>query len=251
VNRRQFLAATGIVGSLGLVRTSRGGGKRALSVLVWCSERAASYDGVESRVAGYLDRALGAVRDDVEVVAGGRPIPLEAEGGATLMEVRWPGMVLSGGAGHGPVDRTGDLNVLITDGDPRGWPAGYGMRGIAAVGGARLLSAMPPADDTPPVVPYSAPAAIAQLVLHECGHALGLEHAHGRVAYDGDAVVVSPMIGGYAWADDERRRRYLPDDGNVCGGPILPAGDRRRLLGLEYGPCARATLERYRPGVLP
>ena len=251
MNRRQFLAATGLVGSLGLAGSGRGSEQRSLSAVVWFSERAARHDGVESRATGYLGAALGAVRDDVDVHVGDRPISLETEGGAGLMQVGWPKMVLSGVAGQGPIDRTGDLNLLITDGDPGGWPAGYGMRGIAAVGGARLLAAMPPPEETPPVVPYSAPAVIAQLVLHECGHALGLEHAHGSVTHDGAAAVVSPMVGGYAWADEDVRRRHLPDDGNACGEPIGSVVNRRRLLGLEYGPCATGALERYRPGVLP
>ena len=251
MNRRQFLAATGLVGSLGLVGAGRGSGERGLSAVVWFSERAAGYDGVESRATGYLGAALRAVRDDVQVDVGDRPIPLDEEDGTRLMEVEWPKMVLSGVAGRGPVDRTGDLNLLVTDGDPSASPAGYGMRGIATVCGARPLASMPPAERTPPVVPYSAPAVITQLLLHECGHALGLEHAHGRLTNEGNAAVVSPMVGGYAWADEDLRRRQLPDDANVCGEPIGGVVNRRPLLGLEYGPCARAALERFRPGVLP
>lgn len=251
MKRRQFLAATGLVGSLGLVGAGRGGGERPLRVVVWLSERAAERDGVRPRATGYLEAALGRARDDVEVSVGDRTIPLASEGGARLMEVEWPKTVLAGAAGRGPARPVGDVNLLVTDGDPAGRPAGYGMRGIAAVGGARLLAAMAPPERSPPVVPYSAPAAITQLLLHECGHALGLAHEHGALTGEGDAVVASPMIGGYPWAEEGLRRRHLPEDANACGEALAPVANRRRLVGLEYGPCAAGAIRRYRPGVLP
>lgn len=251
MNRRRFLAGTGLVGSLGLAVASRVDVERPLSVRVWLSERAAAHDGVGSCVSGYLERALGGALDRVAVAVADRPIALDAEDGAGLMEVDWPRMVIAGAIRSGPVRPTADVNLLVTDGDPSGTPAGYGMHRIATVGGARLLAAMPPAEETPPVVPYSAPAAITQLLLHECGHALGLDHRHGFATIREGVLVASPMVGGYAWADADVKRRHLPWETNRCGEPIQSGVNRRRALSLEYGPCAGRAIRRHRPGVLP
>lgn len=94
------------------------------------------------------------------------------------MSRTWPHMVLRGAIRGGIVDGLADVNLLVTDGDPSVEPAGYGMRSIAAITGARYLAAMSQVDSTPYDVDYSPPAAIAQLLLHDCGHAVGLEHRH-------------------------------------------------------------------------
>lgn len=157
MNRRRFLVATGVGGSLGLLGAGGRYRERPPTVAVWSSERAARYDALGERATGYLGAALGGLYGEVDLDLRERAIALESEQGTRLVEVEWPRMVPAGGFGTGPVRPVGEVNLLVTDGDPGRAPAGYGMRSIAAVSGARFLAAMSPADGTPPVVPYSAP----------------------------------------------------------------------------------------------
>lgn len=251
VKRRTFLGSLGLVGSIGVEAAARSKRATPLRVVVWFSERATRYDGLRTRITGYLERALAPTNVGVRVSFGDRPIPLDEEQGADLMAVEWPRRVLTGTLGLGSIGVTGDVTLLITDGDPSSRPAGYGMSAVAAMTGARLLAKMPPPDETPTVVPPTGPAVITQLLLHECGHALGLGHRHGTVTVSGDEVIASPMVGAYAWAHEDVRRRQLGRGTNVCGRPYPVPGSRNRRLRLEYGPCSFGVIRGYRDGPLP
>lgn len=242
MNRRTFLGGLGLVGSAGVVAAGRSLASTPLEVVVWFSEGAATYEGLRPIVAGYLGRALEGAGVEASVVFGDRPIPLEREQGAHLLSVEWPERVLGGTLGLGSIDETGDVTLLITDGDPASRPAGYGMTAVGALTGARLLAEMPPPATTPTVVAPTGPAVIAQLLLHECGHALGLTHGHGTVAVEGDAVVATPMIGRYAWASTGVREHQVGRSEDRCGSSYPATGGRSRRLQLHYGSCSRRAI---------
>ena len=210
-------------------------------IRVWLSDRAAEYDDLGSRVSGYLESALAPVEDDVRVAMAEETVTLPAEDGRQILARHWPRRVVEGAVG-GDVDPTTGVNLLVTDGDPTEQPAGYGHRHVAAATGARHIAGMDPAAETPDDIRYSVAGVATQLLLHECGHALGLTHAHGSATVTDERVVASPMVGSYLWRPAEVRERYL-DETNACGDPLPPPtveGERR--LGLQYSPCALGAL---------
>ncbi|QLH77875.1 hypothetical protein HZS55_11450 [Halosimplex rubrum] len=242
MNRRAFLGGAGVALSLGVA------GRRAASppdpvvVRVWFSESAATHDALAGRVEGYLGAALGEAVGAVEVEFAPSSVPLAHEGGKTSLGFDWPTTVVEGLVGLDEIDPVGDVNLLVTDGDPRRQPAGYARPRIAATTGGAYIARMAPAERTPPVVPYSLPAAATQLLLHEVGHALGATHGHGAARREGDALVASPMVGSYLWASERVRERHL-DDASACGGAYPNADDAtERRLGLRYTDCAARAL---------
>ncbi len=224
-------------------------GRRAAStpdpvvVRVWFSESAATHDALEDRVEGYLGAALDEALDAaVELEFAPSTVALPHEGGKASLGMDWPVTVAEGLVGLGEVDPVGDVNLLVTDGDPRRQPAGYARPHVAAATGGAYIARMPPAEDLSAVVPYSVPAAATQLLLHEVGHALGATHAHGTARREGDALVASPMVGSYLWASERVREAQLAD-GSACGG-AYPSDDgaSERRLGLRYADCAAGAL---------
>jgi hypothetical protein len=243
VNRRAFLGGAGVALSLGVA------GRRAASppdpvvVRVWFSESAATHDALADRVQGYLGAALRTALDAVEIEFAPSTVALPHEGGKASLGFDWPVTVAEGLVGMADIDPVGDVNLLVTDGDPRRQPAGYARPRVAAVTGGAYIARMSPAAETPPVVPYSVPAAATQLLLHECGHALGATHGHGTARREGDALVASPMVGSYLWASERVRERHL-DDESACGGAYPDADDApERRLGLRYTDCAAGAIE--------
>jgi len=241
VNRRAFLGTLGAVASAGLLGRRALGADDPLAVRVWTSERAAAYDELTARVRGYLQSGLEPVVGAVEVGVSDGPIPLANEGGRFTLARRWPRLVLEGASGFGRLDPVGGVNLLVTDGDPTNQPAGFARPHVAAVTGAGALARMAPAAETPAVVPYSLRAAATQLLLHECGHAIGLGHEHGAVTETEDGVVATPMVSSYAWASPSVRAEHLAADRNVCGDGYPPQSvrtDGERRLALRYADCA-------------
>jgi hypothetical protein len=240
VNRRTFLRAAGTAGLFGAVRGVERPSASPLSVRVWFTERASGYDGLTSRVEGYLERALERARGPVSVSFGG-VVTVDASERRDLFERGWPLRVLGGAVGASSLSPVRDVNVLVTDGTPHRTPAGHGVPHAAVVSGARALARAPAPDSVSSPAPYTVPTAVVQLLLHEVGHALGLTHDHGRVVERGDSVVVSPMVAGYAWTDlDDQDHRFGRE--NVCGTPYAAVGGKRRRLALAYGPCASREL---------
>lgn len=241
MNRRAFLGSVGAVASVGVLgRTVLANGE-SLHVRVWFSDRAAAHEGLESRVRGYLRAGLTSAVEDVRITVSEETVTLPSEDGRQVLARHWPRLVIEGAVG-GEVKPTTGVNLLVTDGDPTEQPAGYGHRHVAATTGAGHIVEMPPADEAGAVVPYSVAGVATQLLLHECGHALGLTHDHGNATVTDGGVVSSPMVGSYLWRPPEVRRQYL-DGTDACGDPLPPPSvDGERLLGLRYSPCAASAL---------
>lgn len=236
---------------LGFAGLARRRPPEELEVRIWVTEGAAAHPDVAERAAGYVRQALEAAGMAVVLSFGESPVAPSTEDDQRVRRMGWPRMVLEGAVGLGDIDPARDVNLLLTDGDAIGETAGYASENIAAVAGAKHLAEMAPADQTPAVVDYSAPTAITQLLLHECGHALGLTHDHGAVVVEGDTTTVSPMIGGYAWAPGAVRKREFDDETNACNEPVPPVTDHHRRLSIDYSGCAETAIRRYRTGLLP
>ncbi|MFC6939684.1 peptidase M10A and M12B matrixin and adamalysin [Salinirubellus sp. GCM10025818] len=244
MNRRRFLAlGVGTVGGLGLTHT----GERALDgridAKVWLSEAAASYDGIRPRLVGYVRRALDGVRGEVSVSIGGTVDVGTEDGYRVTASGEWPSKFATGAVT--PAD---DVNVLVTDGDMHTSPTGVGLPHIASVGGARHVARMSLPSETPDVVDFSKPALVTQIVIHECGHALGLRHNDGTVVEREDHVVVTPMVSSYIWAEESVRDRQFDYETSACGEPYPRVRRRDARLDLTFSPCARHRLRRLYVG---
>ncbi|MFB6155147.1 MAG: peptidase M10A and M12B matrixin and adamalysin [Haloferacaceae archaeon] len=238
MKRRQFLASVGL-SSLG-VFALRERTETPLRVTVWATERAADYDALPARAVGYLGAALRAVDGRITVDYGGR-VRVSTERAYDLVAGgEWPA-VLAAQTATGRA-RVGDVNLLVTDGEMAHAPTGMGVPYVAAVGGARFVARMPPAAESSAVLAYSYPAFVTQVLLHECGHALGLRHRDGSVGDSDGAAVVSPMVSAYAWADDADREEHFGVGASACGATATVDGDRERRLRMRYSPCATERL---------
>jgi hypothetical protein len=246
VRRRRFLLSVGAVGGLGALGFGARPPERRVDVHVRLSETAAAYDGVRERARGYLRRALEPAVHDLDVTFGD-PVSVSTEDAYDLVTGgEWP-LRLAGDPG----DLADDVNLLVTDGDMSETPTGAGVPHVAAVGGARHLAQMPPAADAPDVMTHTPRAHVTQVLLHEVGHALGLDHDHGAITPIDDAVIVTPMVSAYAWLPAEVKERHFNHDRSACGHPFVDVGASRRDLALDYSPCAREALASYQGGFLP
>jgi len=243
VKRRDFLAATGAVGTMGAVDYTLRPPDRAVDVRVWLSERAARYGSLRSRITGYVARAFE--RSGLRArITFADTVDVSTEDAYQLLAgLEWPETLLTSvGDAAGPVD---GVNLLVTDGDMTRTPSGGGVRHVAAIGGASSIAQMPPASDEPTVVPYSNRALVTQVLLHECGHALDLRHEDGAVRSTDDGHVVTPMVSAYAWAAHSVRDREFRVERSSCGQPI-PTLDGQSRLQLAYSECATRRLQRRR-----
>lgn len=245
MKRRHVLFSAATVLSIGLSDRVCVPRDRRLSIRIWLTEEAAAYPGCRPIVETYLRGALDRVGPGSEITFG-EPLQQFSEPDRKVERVAWPRRVMAGLVGLEAVDPAKDVNLLITDGAAAGDTAGYAYNHIATVPGARYLAEMP-ASESMAVVDYSTPAAVTQLLLHEVGHALGLDHRHGSVTSDETAVTASPMISGYAWTPERIRRHRF--DGRSCNGGDLPTSTKARRLSMQYSRCAAAGIRSYRGGL--
>lgn len=248
VNRRVFLGAVGSMASLGTLAYTTRSPTETLSVRIWLSERAATYAGVGDRIREYLREMLALEHWTLECSLGGT-VSVSTEDAASLTTSgEWPMAVAAGRLGRRDIEPVSDVNLLVTDGGMEEAPTGYGIPHIASVGGARHIASLEPfdelvTDETRAIVPNTDPTRTIQVLVHEVGHALGLDHDHGvAFLYDG-AVVATPMLSAYAW-DPE-----YDADGSRCGTVSPDPGDRERKLSLVFSSCARRELATYGGGL--
>jgi len=246
MRRRQFLLGAGALGAAGAV----GVGSTlvgTIRVRWWATERAALYPALRQRVDAYVRRAFESLRLSVDVSFGGA-VPTSTEDAHRLVvSGAWPRRLLAGGTPT-PVD---GVNLLVTDGSMQRAPTGAGVPYIAAVGGAAELSRAPPVDETETVVPDRLPMQTAQILLHECGHALGIRHSHGSIRDEDSTAVVSPMVSAYAWAPPAVKRAHFAFEENRCGDPYPSVEERTLRLRLRFGDCERRGIHRFRRSGLP
>jgi len=242
VNRRRFLAlGAGSVGGVGLLYAGERALDRRLDVRVWFSEAAAAYAGLRPRLVGYLGRAIDGLGGESSVSVGGTVDVATEDGYRVTASGEWPGKLATGAVA--PAD---DVNLLVTDGEMNTSPTGVGLPHVASVGGARDVARMPPPSESADVVGLSKRALVTQILVHECGHALGLGHNDGEIVDRGDHVVVTPMVSGYTWADESVREREFDYDTSACGTAYADHEGRDVRLAMTFSPCARRRARRHR-----
>jgi hypothetical protein len=251
LTRRSVLLGLGACTSLGVARAAVRAPPEELAVKLWLTQGAASRPSSGARAAGYIERALSEAGVGVTVTVAESAVDVSAVDDRRLERVTWPRLVAQGVANVGGIDPVSDVNLLLTDRAVTGRTAGYAVPNIATVPGASHLAGVAPADESPPVVEFSVPVAVTQLLLHEVGHALGLKHQHGTSTVDGPVATVSPMVAGYAWRRDGPDGSRSAGGENVCGEAIDRVTDERRRLSLRYADCAATAIRRYRGGLLP
>lgn len=244
MNRRTFLGSIGSVGSLAVIGHRAREPVEAVDVRFWLSEQAATYDGVVDRIHEYLAVALDLEFWSVDVSFGGTVSVSTEDGADVTIYGEWPTQVGSGVLGRGSVDPASDVNLLVTDGQMRSAPTGFGVPHIASVGGAKHIAELDPLEEGVETVPALTPERVMHVLVHEVGHAFGLNHDHGVVTERGDSIVASPMLSAYAWDSDYEGER------SSCGCIYPETDGKRRHLTYEFSKCARRRLETYRGGIL-
>ena len=248
MKRRVFLGAVGSLTSVGTLAYTTRDPVDSLEIRVWLSSGAAEYDGVAERIRDYLDRIFDLEYWTLELSIGGT-VDVSTEDGARVTSGgEWPLTLAAGAVGRHKVAPAADVNLLVTDGQMRQTPTGYGLPHIASVGGARHLASLasfddllsrPGADADRLIVPKEPSTRSMQVLVHEIGHALGLDHEHGLSFRDGDAIVATPMLSSYAWNGDADVER------SSCGHPYPKPGNGPRKLSLAFSSCARRELAAY------
>jgi hypothetical protein len=249
LTRRSFLLSAGALTSASVGGGGRFGPEAEVNVRIWFTEEAARYD-LRERLSGYVRRAFDAAGTNVVVDHGGTVGTSTENGYELVTSGEWPAM-LARGAFDGRAEPADDVNLLVTARSMHEFPTGAGVPHVAAVGGAAELAALPPVERCPEVTGWAEPAYALQVLLHECGHALGLDHEDGYMEPAGDTLVVSPMVSGYPWEDEAVREKQFDVDEGSCGCAFVrPEGRHPRLM-LTFSECERRRIREYDGGYSP
>lgn len=252
MNRRQIITVTCASCAVPSLWYATRPERRSIAVRFWLSERAARYPSIGPRIHSYLEGSFSAVYDEVTVSAGG-VLSVRSEHGYEVMRSgEWPQRIARGVTTvDGDVEPVSDVNLLVTDGDMQRAPTGAAIPNVAAVGGARYLESVSPYSEVDDVVRLSAPRRVMQTLLHEAGHALGLRHEHGSIVTTDDVIVVSPMVGSYAWATDSVSNDQFDAEECACGSIYPTDRDGERHLSFSFSECAVDRLREYNGGLFP
>ena len=248
MKRRVFLGSVGSLASLGTLAYTTREDAEPLAVRIWLSEGAAQYDGVDDRLREYLEWILDLEFWSLDLSIGGTVSVSTEDGARVTTGGEWPLTLAAGALRRGDVTPVEDVNLLVTDGQMRRTPTGYGIPRVASVGGARHIAALesfdevfsaPEADADRWIVPNEPATRTIQVLVHEIGHALGLGHEHGVAFRYGDAVVATPMLSSYAWNGDHDAEQ------SQCGTSYPETAGRTKKLALAFSNCARRELAGY------
>ncbi|ADB63848.1 hypothetical protein Htur_5217 (plasmid) [Haloterrigena turkmenica DSM 5511] len=243
-----FLGAVGSLTSVGTLAYTTREPVETLEIRVWLSRGAAAYDGVGERIREYLERICDLEYWTLECSVGGTVDVSTEDGARVTSSGEWPLMLAAGAVGAHAVTPVADVNLLVTDGQMRRTPTGYGLPHVASVGGARHVASLesfddllsrPAANAERGIVPKEPATRSMQVLVHEIGHALGLDHEHGISFRDGNAIVATPMLSSYAWNGDADVER------SACGRSYPEPADGPRKLSLAFSSCARRELAAY------
>lgn len=251
MNRRQVLAGACGCGSIGGLWYVLRPPRRTVEIRFWRSPRAASHDGVGEQIVAYLEAAFSPIYDEVEVTDGGVVSTSTEHGYGVMRSGEWPRRIADGFVSEHGIDPVADVNLLVTDGPMTHAPSGAGIPHLASVGGARYLTGVPPREDLDDVVPYRTPERVMQVLLHEVGHALGLNHEHGTITSVDGMTIASPMVSTYAWATDPVSRRQFDAEHSSCGTLYPEDRSGERHLSFAFSGCESAALRDYRGGLNP
>ena len=220
-------------------------GSEDVEIRYWSSTRAAEYD-IRDRIVEYVTAAFEPVFDDLVVSYGGVVSVRTEHGYHVTRRGEWPRRLLVDALETESDRRTADVNLLVTDGPMSEAPTGVAIPHVASVGGARYLEEVPPRDELQHIVRYSRGLWVMQVMLHEIGHAFGLEHEHGKIMSKQDGTAVTPMVSSYAWMSDPEA---FDAGESHCGFVYPTARGGTMYLSFRFSECSLAELRTYR-GVL-
>ncbi|MFC3958231.1 hypothetical protein [Halovivax cerinus] len=240
VNRRSVLGALCAGSALPVIGYTTNRSGETVSLRYWMTERAAAYDGLEWRLRSLLHRCLGFDHWVLEL-SGGGIVDVGTENAAdAVTDGSWPRALLSGVVRANEIDPAWDVNLLVTDGPLETSPSGYGTAHVAAVPGAGRLAALESVPTPERLEPVTESTFAAQLVLHEVGHALGLDHTDGRRYDRENRSIVTPMLSLYGWHRPELLDAACrPTDAGAVDDGLI------RRLDFSYSACARRALRAY------